>query len=228
MIVLRDANLEEACKAAAFGAMQHQGQICMSTERIIVHESVSKKFAELFKAKIDSLYAADPKKDPKAPLGSLITTVAGDRVRKLVQNALSSGAQINGGKFEVSGAIAQPLVLTNVTKDMDIYYQESFGPVVSLFEFKTNEEAIKLANDTEYGLVSSVYSENIVEALAVARKIRSGSCHINGPTVHDEPHLPLGGQKASGYGKFGGTACINEFTEDRVVTIGTHGNHYPV
>lgn len=141
----------------------------------------------LTKAQIDSLYAADPKKDPKAPLGSLITTIAGDRVRKLVQNALSSGAQINGGKFEVSGAIAQPLVLTNVTKDMDIYYQESFGPVVSLFEFKTNEEAIKLANDTEYGLVSSVYSENIIEALAVARKIRSGSCHINGPTVHGKP-----------------------------------------
>ncbi|KIM99839.1 hypothetical protein OIDMADRAFT_42801 [Oidiodendron maius Zn] len=223
MIILKDANLEEACKAAAFGAMQHQGQICMSTERIIIHKSVSRKFAELFKAKV-----SNPAKDPKAALGCLVSPVAGDRLRKLVQNALSHGAQISGGKFDVVGAIAQPLVLDHVTKDMDIFYQESFGPVVSLFEFETNDEAIRLANDTEYGLVSSVYSENIIDALAVARRIKSGSCHINGPTVHDEPHLPLGGQKASGFGKFGGTACINEFTVDRVVTIGSHGRHYPV
>lgn len=101
-----------------------------------------------------------------------------------MQNALSHGAQISSGKFDVAGAIAQPLVLDHVTKDMDIFYQESFGPVVSLFEFETNDEAIRLANDTEYGLVSSVYSENIIDALAVARRIKSGSCHINGPTVH--------------------------------------------
>jgi acyl-CoA reductase-like NAD-dependent aldehyde dehydrogenase len=101
-----------------------------------------------------------------------------------VQNALSNGAQIRSGRFDIVGAIAQPLVLEHVTKDMDIFYQESFGPVVSLFEFETHEEAIRLANDTEYGLVSSVYSENITEALAVARRIRSGSCHVNGPTVH--------------------------------------------
>lgn len=111
---------------------------------------------------------------------------------------------------------------------MDIYYQESFGPVVCLFEFETNEEAIQMANDTEYGLVASVFGDDIQDALAVARRIRSGSCHINGPTVHDEPHLPLGGQKASGYGKFGGTSCINEFTEERVVTIASHGHHYPI
>ena len=114
--------------------------------------------------------------------------------------------------------------MTNVNKSMDIYYQESFGPTVAVYEFETNEEAIKLANDTEYGLVSSVYSDNIPEALAVARRIKSGSCQINGPTVDDEPHLPLGGQKASGYSRFGGLTCIHKFTEERVVTI---GNHWP-
>jgi acyl-CoA reductase-like NAD-dependent aldehyde dehydrogenase len=228
MVVLKDANLEEAVKAAAFGAMMHQGQICMSTERVIVHRSVAEKFKQLFQAKINSLYSADPKQDPKAPIGSLITQAAGNRVRGLLEDALSKGASVLGGKLEIKGSISQPIALTNVNKSMDIYYQESFGPTVAVYEFDTNEEAIKLANDTEYGLVSSVYSDDIPEALAVARRIKSGSCHINGPTVHDEPHLPLGGQKSSGYGRFGGLACINEFTEERVVTIGRHGHHYPV
>lgn len=228
MVVLDDANLEEACKAAAFGAMMHQGQICMSTERVIVHRSVAQKFKELFQAKINSLYSADPKQDPKAPIGSLITQAAGRRVKGLLDDAMSKGANILGGKLEINGSIAQPIALTNVDKSMDIYYQESFGPTVALFEFDTIDEAIKLANDTEYGLVSSVYSEDIPTALSIARRIKSGSCHINGPTVHDEPHLPLGGQKASGYGRFGGLACIHEFTEEKVITVGHHGHHYPV
>jgi acyl-CoA reductase-like NAD-dependent aldehyde dehydrogenase len=184
MIVLKSANLEEACKAAAFGAMQHQGQICMSTERIIVHSSVAAQFEALFKAKIESLYAADPSKDQNAPLSCLINSTAGQRVYKLVDDALSKGAVLAAGKLEVDGAVVQPLALKNVDKSMDIFYQESFGPTVSIFEFETVEEAIALANDTEYGLVSSVYGDDISQALAVARKIRSGSCHINGPSVH--------------------------------------------
>jgi acyl-CoA reductase-like NAD-dependent aldehyde dehydrogenase len=155
-----------------------------STERIIVHRSVAAKFEALFKTKIDSLYADDPRKDPNAPLGSLISTAAGERVSKLIHGALSQGAVVVGGKFDIRGALSQPVALKNVTKNMDIYYQESFGPSVALYEFDTLEEAIHLANDTEYGLVSSVYGDDITEALKVARKIRSGSCHINGPTVH--------------------------------------------
>jgi acyl-CoA reductase-like NAD-dependent aldehyde dehydrogenase len=228
MIVLKDANLEEACKAAAFGAMMHQGQICMSTERVIVHRSISDEFNRLFKDKINSLYSADSKENPNAPIGSLITQAAGNRVQGLVEDALSKGAEILGGKLDVKGSIAQPVALINVNKAMDIYYQESFGPTVVVYEFDTIDEAIKLANDTEYGLVSSEYSENIPEALEIARKIKSGSCHINGPTVHDEPHLPLGGQKASGFGRFGGLAAIREFTEEKVITIGHHGKHYPI
>lgn len=130
------------------------------------------------------MHAASLSDDPKAPLGSLINPTAGERVHKLVKNALDHGAEITGGKFDIDGAVAQPLVLSGISKEMDIYYQESFGPTVALFEFETNDEAVRLANDTEYGLVSSVFGENILEALAVARRIRSGSCHINGPTVH--------------------------------------------
>ncbi|KAL4738493.1 aldehyde dehydrogenase domain-containing protein [Aspergillus similis] len=229
MIILEDADLEEAVKAAAFGAMQHQGQVCMSTEQIIIHRSIANKFQELFKAKVDSLYASDPSSDPSAPLGSLINAAAATRVHDLLQNAVQHGATVSGGRISVSGAIVQPVALSGITKEMDLYHQESFGPVVTLFEFDTIDEAVRLANDTEYGLVSSVFSTDILQALKVARRIKSGSCHIKGPTIHDEPHLPLGGQKASGYGKFGGTACINEFTEDRVVTIVGGGEHqFPI
>lgn len=131
--------------------------------------------------------AADPSSNPSAALGSLISPSAGTRVDGLISDALAKGAQIKAGKHDIQGAVAQPLVLGEVTKQMDLYYQESFGPVVALFEFETNEEAIRLANDTEYGLVSSVFSDNVIEALAVARRIRSGSCHINGATVHGKP-----------------------------------------
>ncbi|KAK5168695.1 uncharacterized protein LTR77_006004 [Saxophila tyrrhenica] len=172
--------------------------------------------------------AEDPALDDTAALGSLISPVAGGRVEKLVTDAISKGANIRAGTASFNGAIAQPVVLEGVREDMDLYYQESFGPVVAIFEFATNEEAIRLANDTEYGLVCSVFSKDVAEALAVGRKIRSGSCHINGATVYDEPHLPLGGQKASGFGRFGGMACVNEFTEDRVVTIKAPGQHYPI
>jgi acyl-CoA reductase-like NAD-dependent aldehyde dehydrogenase len=120
----------------------------------------------------------------RAALGSLISPSAGARVETLVGDALSKGAKLSAGKASFEGAIVQPMVLEDVAKGMDIYYQESFGPVVSLFQFDTNNEAIQLANDTEYGLVCSVFSDNITEALAVGRKIRSGSCHINGATVH--------------------------------------------
>ncbi|KAG9502124.1 hypothetical protein J7337_007840 [Fusarium musae] len=186
MVILKDANLEEAVRAAAFGAMQHQGQICMSTERIIVHKSIFAKFSELFAIKINSMRAADPSKDGTATLGSLISPTAGTRFEKLVTDALSKGAKVRGGKPGFEGAVVQPIVLEGVSKGMDVYYQESFGPMVSLFEFETAQEAIDLANDTEYGLVCSVFSENISEALAVGRRIRSGSCHINGATVHGE------------------------------------------
>lgn len=131
-----------------------------------------------------NIHAADPSLDENATLGPLINPAAGERVSKLVNDALSKGAKILCGTHAVDKAIMQPLLLRGITQEMNLYYQESFGPVAALFEFETNEEAIKLANDTEYGLVSAVFSDNIVEALHVARRIKSGSCHINGPTIH--------------------------------------------
>ncbi|KAL6357086.1 hypothetical protein LRP88_10704 [Fusarium phalaenopsidis] len=229
MVILQDANIEAAARAAAFGAMMHQGQICMSTERIIVHKSVSQRLVELLRLKIDSYKAASPSDEPSAALGSLINPAAGQRVKDLVNDALAKGAHIKAGSLDVKGSIVQPLLLGGLTKEMSIYYQESFGPVAAVFEFETHEEAIRLANDTEYGLAASVFGNNIGEALEVARRIKSGSCNINGSTFHGEAHIPHSGRNASGYGTLSGLASISEFTEDRVVTIAAPGgSQYPI
>ena len=121
----------------------------------------------------------------------------------------------------------QATVVDGVTPAMRLYEEESFGPVVSVIRVNGDEEAIKVANDTEYGLSAAVYSKDIARALKVARRIESGICHINGPTVHDEAQMPFGGTKASGYGRFGGKAAIDEFTELRWITIQTEPMHYP-
>ena len=122
----------------------------------------------------------------------------------------------------------QPAIVDGVTPDMAIYQQESFGPIVSILRFDTDEEAIRLANDSEYGLSSAVFSRDIGRAMAVAQRIESGICHINGPTVHDEAQMPFGGVKGSGYGRFGGKAAIAEFTDLRWITIQTAPRHYPI
>jgi len=122
----------------------------------------------------------------------------------------------------------RPTVLDGVRPDMKIYYQESFGPVVSIVRVSNDEEAIRIANDTEYGLTASVFSRNIPRALGIARQLQTGMCHINGATVHDEAQMPFGGVKESGYGRFGGRAGIDEFTELRWITINTTPPHYPI
>jgi acyl-CoA reductase-like NAD-dependent aldehyde dehydrogenase len=128
----------------------------------------------------------------------------------------------------VTGNIMQPAIVDGITPDMAIYREESFGPVVSILRFDTDEEAIRLANDSEYGLSSAVFSRDIGRAMAVAQRIESGICHINGPTVHDEAQMPFGGVKGSGYGRFGGKAAIAEFTDLRWITIQTTPRHYPI
>jgi acyl-CoA reductase-like NAD-dependent aldehyde dehydrogenase len=121
----------------------------------------------------------------------------------------------------------QATVLDHVTPDMRLYHEESFGPVAPVIRVRVVEEAIRIANDTEYGLSAAVFGRNVNRALEVARRIESGICHINGPTVQDEAQIPFGGMKASGYGNFGGRAAINEFTELRWITIETKPHHYP-
>jgi len=224
-VVLDDANLDDAVNAAAFGAFANQGQICMSTERILVDEKIADKFARKFAAKVASLPWGDPR-NGEVVLGSVVSSEAADRVRRLVKDAVARGAELLTGSSG-EGTIMQAMVLDHVKPDMEIFREESFGPSVSITRFQTVDEAVRLANDTEFGLAAAVFGRDIARAINVARRIDSGICHINGPTVHDEAQMPFGGVKSSGYGRFGGKAAINEFTNLRWITIQTGPRHYP-
>jgi vanillin dehydrogenase len=226
LIVLDDADIDAAVAAAAFGAFMNQGQICMSTERIVVDQKIADTFVAKFATKAETLVAGDPRKGD-APLGSLIGTEAADRIQGLIKDAVGKGARVvAGGKVE--GTLMSATVVDHVTSSMRIYGEESFGPVVTVVRVNGVDEAVRIANDTEYGLSAAVFGRDIARALGVAKRIESGICHVNGPTVHDEAQMPFGGTKASGYGRFGGKAGIAEFTELRWITIETGPQHYPI
>jgi len=225
MIVLEDADVDAAVAAAGFGAYMNQGQICMSTERIIVVGSVGDKFVEAFSKKVAGLTAGDPR-EGSSPLGSLVTSSAAERIQELIEDGVAKGAKLIAGGG--NGTILNAAALDHVTPDMRLYTEESFGPVVSIIRAGSVDEAVRIANDTEFGLSSAVFSRDVMQAMAVAKRIESGICHINGPTVHDEAQMPFGGVKASGYGRFGGNWGIAEFTELRWITIQDGTPHYPI
>jgi acyl-CoA reductase-like NAD-dependent aldehyde dehydrogenase len=226
LLVLEDADLDEAVKAAAFGAFMNQGQICMSTERIIVVDAVAEAFLAKFKAKVSGMAVGDPRQG-KTPLGAVIDRKTVDHVEGLIAEAVGQGAaKLTGG--EAQGVLMPATVVDKVTPSMKLFREESFGPVVAVIRARDEAQAVELANDTEYGLSASVFTRDIARGLKVARQIKSGICHINGPTVHDEAQMPFGGVKASGYGRFGGKAGIDAFTELRWITIETQPGHYPI
>jgi benzaldehyde dehydrogenase (NAD) len=224
LIVLEDADLDEAVKAAAFGAFMHQGQICMSTERIIVVEAVADAFAAKFAAKASTLVAGDPR-EGKTPLGAVIGINTIAHVNALIDDAVAKGI-IAGRKGE--SVVMDATVVDGVTAAMNLYRDESFGPITAIIRAKDEADAIRIANDSDYGLSAAVFTRDAARGLGVARQIRSGMCHINGPTVHDEAQMPFGGVGASGYGRFGGKAGIDSFTELRWITIETQPGHYPI
>ncbi|WP_375248989.1 aldehyde dehydrogenase [Sphingomonas sp.] len=226
LLVLEDADLDEAVKAAAFGAFMNQGQICMSTERIIVVDAIADEFADRLRAKVATMTVGDPRKG-EAPLGAVVDGRTVDHVRGLVADAIAAGATLLSGG-EADGVLMPPHVVDGVTPDMKLFREESFGPVVAMVRARDEEQAIALANDTDYGLSASVFTRDTARGLRVARRIKSGICHVNGPTVHDEAQMPFGGVKASGYGRFGGKAGIDAFTELRWITIETQPGHYPI
>jgi len=226
LLVLDDADLDEAVKAAAFGAFMNQGQICMSTERIIVMESVAAAFVDKFKAKVATMATGNPR-EGKSPLGAVVDLKTVKHVDALVADALKQGAAtLNGGVSQ--GVLMAATVIDKVTPAMTLFRDESFGPVVAIVRARDEKHAIELANDTEYGLSAAVFTKDTARGLRVARKIKSGMCHINGPTVHDEAQMPFGGVKGSGYGRFGGKAGIDAFTELRWITIETQPGHFPI
>ena len=177
-IVLKDANLEKAAEGCAVGAFLHSGQICMSTERILVHSSIAEKFREALKTAMEKIYG----KDSPAPI--LVNAPPVQKNKKLVEQALSKGAKILAGDLnakEHSDTRMRPIVVDGVTKDMDLYQIESFGPTVSLIVVESEEEAIEIANDTEYGLSSSVFTEDLAAGLRVAKQIETGYASLSIP-----------------------------------------------
>lgn len=226
LLVLEDADIDEAVKAAAFGAFMNQGQICMSTERLIVVESVAQKFIDAFKAKVSDMATGDPR-EGNTPLGAVIDQKTVTKVNSLIDDAVGKGASVVvGGKSE--SVLMNATVIDQVTKEMAIYSDESFGPVVAVIRAKDEADAIAIANDSEYGLSAAVFTKDVSRGLKVAKQIHSGICHVNGPTVHDEAQMPFGGVGASGYGRFGGKAGIDQFTELRWITVETEPGHYPI
>jgi len=211
MVILDDADLRNAARAAAHGAFFNQGQICMSTDRIIVDSRVADDFIAEFRTAAETLRS--PNLGVKqGPLGDIISADAVLRIKGLVEDALRKGALlVTGG--EMFNTAMQPTILDRVSFGMRIYEEEVFGPVASIIRVADAEEALSVANDTEYGLAASVFGTNVERARAIAKQIETGIVHINGSSVFDDPEMPFGGVKASGYGRFGGHASVQEFTE---------------
>jgi vanillin dehydrogenase len=225
-VVLADADLEAAADAASFGAFMNSGQICMSTERIVADRSVADAIGAKLAERAAKLVVGDPR-DQGTMIGPVINDAARERIVELIADAREKGADVLAGG-EADGNLITPTVLANVTPEMRIYSEESFGPVVAIVPVEGDEEAVRAANDTEYGLAAAVFGEDVDHALEIARRIESGICHVNASTVHDEPQMPFGGVKASGWGRFGGSAAVQEFTELRWLSIQQTSRHYPI
>ena len=224
-VVLDDADLDAAVAAATFGAFANSGQICMSTERIIVDAAVADDFVARLAARAQGLPLGDPREGPVV-LGSVVDQRTVERCNALIDDALAKGARlVCGGKAD--STLMPATLLDEVTAQMRIYHEETFAPVKAIVRVRGTEAAIACANDNPFGLAAAVFGRDLARAWQVAGRIQSGICHINGPTVHDEAQMPFGGVKDSGWGRFGGQAGIEAFTELRWITMQTTPRHYP-
>lgn len=227
-LVRADADVDQAVNLATWGAFLHQGQICMTVGRHIVHESLFDEYVAKLAAKADSMVVGDPAAG-QVHLGPLIDEVQRDRVHTLVQDAVAQGATLAaGGTYE--GLFYRPTVLANTPRDAAAYCDEVFGPVASVVSFSTDDEAVALASETDYGLSLGIVSRDTAAALELAQRIPTGIVHINDQTVNDEANSPFGGVGASGTGsRHGGAeANIDAFTETRWITMRREPGQYPL
>jgi acyl-CoA reductase-like NAD-dependent aldehyde dehydrogenase len=225
LIVLSDAELEYAVNATAFGTFLHQGQICMSARRIIVERPIAKEFTDRLVAKTKGLKVGSPT-EPDTIIGPLINQQAVDQVKARVDEAVKRGAKVlTGGHAQ--GSCYEPTLLSDVPDDVQMSKDETFGPVATIIVVDSADEAVEIANRTNYGLAAGILTRNADRALSLAERIESGIVHINDQPVNDEPQVPFGGVKDSGYGRFGGSEAIHEFTEMRWVTVQSLGRAFP-
>jgi benzaldehyde dehydrogenase (NAD) len=225
LLVLDDADLAAAVNGAIFGAFANSGQICMSTERIVVDQQVADAFVAQFAARAQALPLGDPRLGPVV-LGSVVDMATVERCNALIDDAVAKGATVVcGGKSTTT--LMPATVIDHVTRDMRIYHEETFGPVKAIVRVAGEAAAIACANDNAFGLSAAVFTRDTARGWRVAQRIESGICHVNGPTVHDEAQMPFGGVKGSGWGRFGGRAGIDAFSELRWITLQTEARHYP-
>jgi len=225
-IVLDDADLELATSAGAFGSFFHQGQICMASSRHLVHEKIADAYVKRLSERANALPVGDPFTTQVA-LGPLINDQQLRRVIDVLDRSVAGGARVAaGGTYE--GRFFRPTVLTHVTPSTAAFSDEIFGPIAPVTTFASDDEAVALANRTEYGLSAAIYSRDVARAERVAARLRTGIAHINDQTVNDDARAPFGGFGASGNGgRFGSVANLEEFTTWRWMTIRPQGHPYP-
>lgn len=214
-IVCNDANLETAARECALGAFLHSGQICMSTERVLVQSKILPEFRTALQASVGAIF-------PASTPSVTILPAAITKNKALIADAVEKGAKVIHGDPNIEESTKTrmaPIIVEGVKKGMDLYYTESFGPSVSLIPFETEEEAIAMANDTDYGLSGAVFTESLGRGLRIAKQIETGAVHINSMSVHDEPNLPHGGAKKSGWGRFNGNFGMDEFLRIKIITF---------
>lgn len=224
-IVLDDADVDQAVAGAIFGRFLHQGQVCMATNRILVHQSIYEEFKTKFVAHAQQLPYGDPG-DRQTIIGPLIDNKAILRIQAMIDESIKQGAIVETGNL-VQGNVLQPTVLSGITIDMPIFKDEIFGPAVGIMSFATDEEAITLANATDYGLSGALHTRDIYRGMKLARKVETGMIHINDQSDNDEVHAPFGGEKSSGTGRFGGDFILEEMTTVQWVSVAHEPRQYP-
>ncbi len=226
LIVLKDADVDHAVDIAFFGAFLHQGQICMSTDKLIVAKELAAEFTEKLVAKVKQFQPMSPS-EQMSVIGPIINDRQLDKINSIVQDAVANGATIECGG-QKQGPFFQPTVISGGPRDMRAYREEIFGPVALVIPADNEDEAIAIANDTEYGLSAGLVTADTLRAQTLVRRIKAGMVHINDSTVHDEPHCPFGGMKSSGwFGKWGGKGAIEAFTDQQWVTLQSEARQFP-
>lgn len=224
-VVLKDADIEQAVKAAAFGKFLHQGQICIAINRIIVEDEIYDDFVERFLAHVKTLNVGDPSKADTA-VGPIINEKQVKSLKEKIAQAQKEGANmILSG--DIKGQVVPPHIFTDVTREMDLSRNEVFGPLVGIIRAKDEDDALSIANDSMYGLSSAVFTQDMAKGLRFARSIRAGMTHINDVSVNDESNVPFGGEKNSGIGRFNGEWVLEEFTRTHWISMQNEPRQYP-
>jgi aldehyde dehydrogenase (NAD+) len=224
-IVLEDADVDRAVEAGIFGSFFHQGQICMRINRHLVHRSIYEEYVRKFTKGAGSLVWGDPN-DPSTNIGPVINEKQKTKIMKLIEQSVEEGAKVTTGG-QSHGLIIEPTVMRDVKNSYSVAQNETFGPVAPIIAFESDEEAVELANGTPFGLSGSVHSRDLQRAYQVASRVETGMIHINDQSFNEEPHVPYGGVKSSGMGRYNSEAVMDEFTELKWISFQLHPRNYP-